>query len=200
MKKIIPLLLVIILIIVYSVLLKNYEKSDENELPTLIANIKENINDESIDETFLTWVADNYKIDTLKEISLYLKDNPYDEAIWHKTTGNSLIVLDDLYHNTFDSMDNITIIDTAKENTISFVGDVSLADNWYIMPKYDERKKGIYGILSEDTVKIMTETDIMVINSEFTISDRGEKMPNKMYTFRASRKRIPIYNEMGADL
>ncbi len=200
MKKIIPLLLVIILIIVYSVLLKNYEKSDENELPTLIANIKENINDESIDETFLTWVADNYKIDTLKEISLYLKDNPYDEAIWHKTTGNSLIVLDDLYHNTFDSMDNITIIDTAKENTISFVGDVSLADNWYIMPKYDERKKGIYGILSEDTVKIMTETDIMVINSEFTISDRGEKMPNKMYTFRASPKRIPIYNEMGADL
>ena len=87
-----------------------------------------------------------------------------------------------------------------KENTISFVGDVSLADNWYIMPKYDERNKGIHGILSEDTVKVMTDTDIMVINSEFTISDRGEKMPNKYYTFRASPKRIPIYNEMGADL
>ena len=105
-----------------------------------------------------------------------LDNNQYNETMWHNVTGNSYTVLNDLYQKAYDDMDNIKIIDKTKENTISFVGDVSLADNWYIMPKYDERNKGIYGILSEDTVKVMTETDIMVINSEFTISDRGEKI------------------------
>ena len=201
MKKIIFLLIIVALAITYSVLLSNYQtKPTEDEYISLISHIDEKIDDENINTDFLTWIYQNYKIDSLKKINTYLDNNQYNENMWHNVTGNSYTVLNDLYQKTYDDMDNIKIIDKSKENTISFVGDVSLADNWYIMPKYDERNKGIYGILSEDTVKVMTETDIMVINSEFTISDRGEKMPNKYYTFRASPKRIPIYNEMGADL
>lgn len=200
MKKIIPIFILITIVIVYSVLLKKYQDIEHtDESIELITNIKNNIKDEKIDDNFLTWIYENYQIDSLKEINSYLESNQYDETIWHKATGNSYFVLNDLYNNTYDNMDNIKIINTSKENTISFVGDVSLADNWYIMPKYDERNKGILGILSEDTVKVMTETDIMVINSEFTISNRGEKIP-KLYNFKASPKRIPIYNEMGADL
>lgn len=201
MKKIIFLLIIVALAITYSVLLSNYQtKPTEDEYISLISHIDEKIDDEKINDDFLTWIYQNYKIDSLKKINTYLDNNQYNETMWHEVTGNSYIVLNDLYQKTYDDMNNIKIIDKSKENTISFVGDVSLADNWYIMPKYDERNKGIYGILSEDTVKVMTDTDIMVINSEFTISDRGEKMPNKYYTFRASPKRIPIYNEMGADL
>ena len=201
MKKIIFLLIIVALAITYSVLLSNYQtKPTEDEYISLISHIDEKIDDENINTDFLTWIYQNYKIDSLKKIDTYLDNNQYNETMWHNVTGNSYTVLNDLYQKAYDDMDNIKIIDKSKENTISFVGDVSLADNWYIMPKYDERNKGIYGILSEDTVKVMTDTDIMVINSEFTISDRGEKMPNKYYTFRASPKRIPIYNEMGADL
>ena len=68
------------------------------------------------------------------------------------------------------------------------------------MPKYDERGKKVYGILSDSVVKIMNDSDIMVANNEFTVSDRGEKMPGKYYTFRASPKRLSIYEEMGVDL
>ena len=201
MKKIIFLLIIVALAITYSVLLSNYQtKPTEDEYISLISHIDEKIDDENINTDFLNWIYQNYKIDSLKKINTYLDNNQYNENMWHNVTSNSYTVLNDLYQKTYDDMDNIKIIDKSKENTISFVGDVSLADNWYIMPKYDERNKGIYGILSEDTVKVMTDTDIMVINSEFTISDRGEKMPNKYYTFRASPKRIPIYNEMGADL
>ena len=200
MKKLIPIFILIVIVIIYSVLLTNYQKIEQtDESIELINNIKNTIDDENIDDNFLTWIYENYQIDALKKIDSYLENNQYDENIWHKATGNSYLVLNDLYNNTYNNMDNVKIINTSKENTISFVGDVSLADNWYIMPKYDERNKGIYGILSEDTVKVMTETDIMVINSEFTISDRGEKIP-KLYNFKASPKRIPIYNEMGADL
>ena len=41
-------------------------------------------------------------------------------------------------------MPNIIIKDTnTKEISLDFIGDVSLADNWYIAPKYDERGKKI---------------------------------------------------------
>jgi poly-gamma-glutamate synthesis protein (capsule biosynthesis protein) len=87
-----------------------------------------------------------------------------------------------------------------EEITLSFVGDVSLADNWYIMPEYDKRNKKVYGILSEEVVQIMTSSDIMVANNEFTISNRGSKMPNKYYTFRGKPERLNIYKEMGVNL
>lgn len=203
MKKIIPLIILIASILTYSILLSNYQNKDNshsNEVELLINNIKNKINNEKINENFLTWIYENYKIDALKKLESYIENNEYNDNIWHETTGNSYIVLNDLYNHTYDDLSNVKIIEEDKNNTISFVGDVSLADNWYIMPKYDERNKGIYGILSEDAVKVMKESSIMVANSEFTISNRGEKMPGKYYTFKASPKRIPIYDEMGIDL
>ena len=172
------------------------EENDNKE--ELINYLYDSINDSLITKEFLNYIALNYNVNTLDK----LKDNldNYDKNLWHLLTGNSYIVLNDLFNNKYDNVDNVKIIDKKGENIISFVGDISLADNFYIMPKYDEREKGIYGILSSDVVRIMTESDIMVVNSEFTISDRGEEMPGKYYTFRASTKRIPIYNEMGVDL
>jgi poly-gamma-glutamate synthesis protein (capsule biosynthesis protein) len=46
----------------------------------------------------------------------------------------------------------------------------------------------------------MNKTDLMVANSEFTISDRGTPMKNKIYTFKALPNRVKIYDEMGIDL
>ena len=119
--------------------------------------------------------------------------------MWHDVTGYSYIVLNDLYNDIYDSMDNVKILNTNGDSTLSFVGDISLADNWYIMPKYDERG-GIKGILSERVLDIMTNSNLMVANSEFTVSNRGEKMSGKQYTFRAKPKRLKIYDEMGVDL
>ncbi len=197
---------IVLIITIYTIffIINNKNNSQtiikENVKEELIENIKNNLKDYDITTDFLNWIYDNYNYNTIKKLDNYLQNNKYDEKIWHQITGKSFLVLNDLYNNKYDNMNNIKIINKQGDTTISFVGDVSLADNWYIMPKYDERNKGIYGILSEDTVKIMQETDIMVANSEFTISDHGEKMPNKYYTFRASPKRIPIYNEMGVDL
>jgi poly-gamma-glutamate synthesis protein (capsule biosynthesis protein) len=91
-------------------------------------------------------------------------------------------------------------IEPDKDYTVSIVGDISLADNWEVMPRYDSRGKGVRGILSDEVLKIMRESDFMVANSEFTVSNRGTKIPGKMYTFRASPKRLAIYGDMGVDL
>lgn len=87
-----------------------------------------------------------------------------------------------------------------KDYIISIVGDISLADNWEVMPRYDSRGKGVDGILSKKVLKTMRESDFMVANSEFTASNRGAKTPGKYYTFRAKPERLKIYNDMGVDL
>ena len=87
-----------------------------------------------------------------------------------------------------------------KYAAIDFVGDVSLADNWAVGWRYDARKKKVLGILSKEVVDIMTRSDLMVVNSEFAVSNRGKPIEGKKYTFRAKPERLNIYHEMGVDL
>ena len=180
-------------------LLLNPQKEEKKDLlpkePTILEQVSKKL--ETIDIDFLKWIDKEYP-NSLKKL-LPLLDS-YDESVWHKATGYSYRVLQDFYQKKYESLDNITVFDTKPSATLTFVGDVSLADNWFVAPKYDERGQGIYGILSEDVVKIMTESDLMVVNSEFTVSNRGTAMRGKQYTFRASPSRLPIYKEMGVDL
>ena len=86
-----------------------------------------------------------------------------------------------------------------KTYTLTFTGDISLADNWHIAPKYDERG-GILGILGDTMLETMKNSDFLAVNSEFTVSNRGAPLKGKMYTFRAKPERLNIYHEMGVDL
>lgn len=203
LKKSVKIILtiVIILMILFPLITKKdnnliIKKNKEN----IVEKIMNKLKDEEITREFLTWIRDTYGESSLIELNKKISNNEYNKKAWHEMTGKSFIVLNDLYNKKYENNNTVKIIEKETDSTLSFVGDVSLADNWYIMPKYDERGKGIYGILSENTVDVMTKSDIMVTNSEFTVSDRGEKMPGKYYTFRASPKRLPIYNEMGVDL
>ena len=199
------LILTLILIICIGILfltkipLSNNNSNTNNE-EDIIKNILTYKLEESVNISFLEWISKEYSIEVLKELEKYLQENNYNPTIWHQLTNNSLIVLQDKYNAITSNRIKELTTNNTNEITLSFVGDISLADNWYIMPKYDERGKKIYGILSKDVVDIMTDSDIMVANNEFTISNRGEKLPNKYYTFRASPDRLAIYQEMGIDL
>ena len=204
MKKIVLVIFLILFILTGCSTQENNisVSNDQDTLNTTIAKVinydLENIN---IDFEFLKWIYNEYGINTINSLLHSLENDYYTLNIWHDLTGSSLTVLFDSYNNNYDNMNNVKIIDTkGKEVNLSFVGDVSLADNFEIIPKYDERGEGIYGILSEEVVNIMNDADIMVANNEFTISDRGEPMPNKYYTFRANTNRVGIYDEMGVDL
>lgn len=211
-SKFIILITFILLILISIILVPNYVNPNnkaKNDILTdqklskeeIITNLLTYKLEDNINEKFLNWIATNYSLDTLEKLEKYLETSEYNSNIWHQLTSNSLIVLLDRYNNvTSNRIKELTSKQTNGEVILSFVGDVSLADDWYIMPKYDERGKKIYGILSEKVVNIMTSSDIMVANNEFTISNRGEKMPNKYYTFRASPERLSIYKEMGVNL
>lgn len=155
---------------------------------------------ENIDENFLGWLNQNYSYEVLAKLEKFLKENTYNKNTWHQLTSNSLIVLQDKYNNKISNKTRELTTKQTNEVTLSFIGDVSLADNWYIMPKYDERGQKIHGILSPEVVNTLKAADIGIANNEFTISDRGTKMPKKYYTFRGSPNRLSIYEEMGINL
>ena len=155
--------------------------------------------DESLSTQFLEYVYSEYDIDSLEEI-VSLSNNGYNYDIWHKVTGKSLNVLFDYYNGVYENVDNVDVLDVKGDINLSFVGDISLADDWEIIPYYDSRGQGVYGILDEEVVDVMKASDIMVANNEFTVSNRGSKLPNKYYTFRAKPERLSIYDEMGVDI
>lgn len=206
LKKSVKVGLVIFIVVIMMLIsmLLLFNKSNKNKKSNsvkkidLVSKISTKLKDEDIDKSFIKWVDSNYK-GSLKKLDKLLDSKEYDKSMWHEVTNNSYIVLNDLYNKAYDNMDNVKIVDSKDTSTISFVGDVSLADNWFIMPYYDSRG-GINGILGENMLKIMTTSDIMIANSEFTVSNRGTALPNKMYTFRAKKERLSIYDEMGVDM
>lgn len=156
---------------------------------------------DDIDYDFLEYIANNYELDSLIDLKSVLLSDSYTLASWHDITGNSYNVLFDLYNDSYQDKDNIKVVSGVKDNiVINFVGDISLADNWEVMPYYDSRGENVYGILSKDVVDIMNNADIMVANSEFAFSNRGAPLAKKYYTFRANPERVSIYHEMGVDL
>ncbi len=181
---------------------KESNKSEEKKLD--IGDIKKEIlsyNEDDFDNSFLDFINENYGNKTLQKLLEKLKDNKYDKTVWHELTGNSYIVLNDLYNDKYKNNSQVTVIDGSKDNVkISFAGDISLADNWEIMPYYKSRNKKIYGVLSTDTVDYMKNSDLMIINNEFSFSNRGTPMANKTYTFRANPSNVSIYDEIGVDM
>ena len=178
---------------------KRKENNDEIVEKDITEIVFEKLEDTGISKEFILWINDNYE-DSLEKLNDILNNREYNLSSWHKVTGYSYTVLNDLYNKKYDSMDNIKIMKSNNPSTISIIGDVSLADNWYIMPKYDERGNKVLGILSEEVVNTMNNSDLMIANSEFTVSNRGKALSGKQYTFRAKPERLSIYGEMGIDL
>ncbi len=153
------------------------------------------------DEGFLDWLEERYGQEILIRLRDKLAAGSWEKEDWHRLTGSTLLVLADAYTGRTKDDTVRTVPDTADGTAvIQVVGDVSLADNWVIMPAYDERKQGLDGILSKATVTELQSADILLVNNEFTFSDRGSPLPRKMYTFRGTPNRVGIYKELGVDL
>lgn len=84
--------------------------------------------------------------------------------------------------------------------TCAFAGDINLADNWNTMEFYEQQENGIYDCIDPQLIQEMQQADLTCVNLEFCLSDRGEPMAGKKYTFRAKPERAEILKELGVDL
>ena len=135
------------------------------------------------------------KSDLVNEISNKLKDYDIDTSFikWvdinYKGSLKKLAKL--LENNDYNS----SMWHKATNNSYTVLNDL-------YNKAYDtmDNVKIIDSKLGSNILDIMKSSDIMIANSEFTVSNRGTKLPNKTYTFRAKPERLSIYDEMGIDL
>ncbi len=82
---------------------------------------------------------------------------------------------------------------------LGFAGDINLDERALTMKYMRQKRKGITGAIDKRLIQRMKQMDYMVLNNEFAISDRGEPMPGKAYTFCAPPKNTKILSRMGVD-
>ena len=94
-----------------------------------------------------------------------------------------------------DEVENTENVNTIKDFTMFFTGDVMLQ---YSRSIYAQ--KGISGLLTSYLQQEMVNADMTVINNEFPFSTRGEKAPDKQYTFRVEPSYVQALLDMGVDV
>lgn len=84
--------------------------------------------------------------------------------------------------------------------TLAFTGDLNFADDWNIVENLDASGLDFSDCFSDALLAEMRGADLLVCNNEFSISDRGQALAGKQYTFRASPERAEYWQVLGADL
>lgn len=93
-------------------------------------------------------------------------------------------------------------LETSDDGTVTFVfaGDILFDPAYAIFATYRQRGEQIEQCISEDLLEEMRSADVMMINNEFPYSYRGEPVPDKTYTFRASPESVSLLYDMGVDI
>lgn len=84
--------------------------------------------------------------------------------------------------------------------TMAFGGDVCFHDEYANMYSLRNRGGKIESSLSADLLEEMRGADILMVNNEFSYSNRGEPLPGKAFTFRSRPENVKLLHEMGVDI
>lgn len=95
------------------------------------------------------------------------------------------------------SKDDIVI---KKGDTVSYLGDISFADNKCVAMKYDSRQKGLEGIVSKEIIEYLQEKALVIANAEFAVGVGGEPLERKKYTYKAEPTRLPMFHDLNVEL
>lgn len=82
---------------------------------------------------------------------------------------------------------------------IVIAGDLCFAEDGFVLDHFDEVGE-LNEVISPEILDITNGADLFFLNHEYAISDRGEPLDGKYYTFRADPERMELLEEMGTDL
>ncbi|MBE5835011.1 MAG: CapA family protein [Butyrivibrio sp.] len=90
-------------------------------------------------------------------------------------------------------------VDSDDSITMGFAGDILFDPNYAIMNSI-RKNGGISSVIDSNLMDMMNSVDVMMLNNEFSYSDRGTPTEGKTYTFRADPSSASMLNEMGVDI
>lgn len=159
-----------------------------------------------VDDSFLLWLAGHYGRKSLYEIQQALQGQACQMESWYEITGKSIHVLWVEYCRETgiqeSYLEKVYDRECAGENQVvlDFTGDINLAEGWSTTRYLDRQNGDIRACFSESLWEEMQSADILMINNEFTFSNRGAPLSGKAYTFRANPERVSVIAELGTDV
>lgn len=124
----------------------------------------------------------------------------YTDKSWLEVTGYSLLANYDIAGGTALPENIRDFGNNGKEYfDVSFVGDV-LYDPDYPPMALASQLGGALNCFDPEVVERLTQSDVTLINNEFSIGARGTPLVGKTWTFQASPESIQIHKDLGADI
>lgn len=158
-------------------------------------------------DAFAQWLSEQYPKEMRKGLSQAVSDGDFTSDEAYEVLGQTMHVLADRFQGKIEDADTAKTYgiyvrsDQAESQTVSIsvAGDLCLEEDGYVIDKYDE-VNDLEQCISPEILEITRSADIFCLNHEYTVSDRGEALEGKYYTFRAKPERMKLLNEMGTDL
>lgn len=157
-------------------------------------------------EEFSAWLLKTCGEKEWEKITGKLKKSILKDVDFYKITGKTLHVLSDMYEGRVDDEETAAKHHIYQrdgvgkgEASLLFAGDVCLEEEDFVLDYYDE-VQDLEKCISPEILKRTNAADVFLLNHEYCISDRGEPLEGKYYTFRAEPKRMKLIEEMGTDI
>lgn len=152
-----------------------------------------------VDRGFIERINEICGSEAVERLATALENGKIGASEWRSITGYTEKAFISLADN---DLERTSLLESTEDGVSEFVfvGDTAFADGYSVMSHYKARKKGIEGLVSEEVLSIMRSADIAMANNEFTLTDRGYPIPDKMWTFRGNPDNVSIYHELGVDI
>lgn len=89
---------------------------------------------------------------------------------------------------------------SADQVTLSFIGDLGFGEGYAIMNYYHSTGDQLEQCILPDVLARLDAADIMMMNNEFTYSNRGKPLSGKTYAFRTKPETAANLLRMSADI
>lgn len=157
-------------------------------------------------EEFAEWLADTYPKQIRGDLLEKAEKGTLTEKDIYDATGETFQVLTDRRKGWLDDEKTakehqIYLRDGKEENQaeVTVAGDICFAEDGFVLDHYDETE-GLSECISPEILEMTNQADVFYLNHEYCVSERGEALEGKLYTFRAKPERMALLDEMGTDL
>lgn len=155
---------------------------------------------------FAEWLADTYPKQIRGDLLEKAEKGTLTEKDIYDATGETFQVLTDRRKGWLDDEETakehqIYLRDGKEENQaeVTVAGDICFAEDGFVLDHYDETE-GLSECISPEILEMTNQADVFYLNHEYCVSEKGEPLEGKLYTFRAKPERMTLLDEMGTDL
>ncbi len=156
-------------------------------------------------EAFSEWFW-RYYPETVREQVLLAEEASFTEMGFYQWTEESIYVSADRFRGLLDSEEkaaehHIYLREGKTEGKaeITIAGDLCFAEDGFVLDHYDT-VNDLKQCISPEILQVTNDSDIFYVNHEYCISDRGQALEGKYYTFRANPERMELLEQMGTDI